>query len=130
MPADGHVRNFVQPNRDCRYVQRNWHYYFGEHSNFMQIKIFHRSLSFASQPFCIVHDILNELFSKRLNQRSESNNNSHQRLQSNVIVRCTISAIMTVSIALMRMFVIDFQSPEFKEPDNPIAAADDISTKV
>lgn len=129
MQADGHVRDFVQPNRGCRYVQRNWRYYFGEHSNFKRTIIFH-SLSSVSQPFCIVHDILNELFSKRLNQLCESNNNSHHRYQSNVIFRCSVFAIMTVSIALMRLFVMDFQSPEFKEPDNPIAAVDDILTKV
>lgn len=83
-----------------------------------------------SQPFCIVYDILNELFPKRPHQHSESNNPSKQPLSSGVIIRCTILAMMMVGIALVRLFVMNFQSPKFKAPDNPIAAADDILAKV
>lgn len=82
------------------------------------------------QPFCIVYDILNELFSKRRHQTSESNNPSKQRIPSTVMIRCTILAVMSVVITLVRLFVMNFQSPKFKAPDNPIAAADDILAKV
>lgn len=37
---------------------------------------------------------------------------------------------MTISVAAARLAVVNFQSPKFKTADNPIAAADDFSTKV
>lgn len=84
-----------------------------------------------SQPFCIVYDVLNELFSKRPHQPNESNTPSpRHRLPPTVIIRCTILTIMTLGIALVRLAVTNFQSPKFKAPDNPIAAADDILARV
>lgn len=77
---------------------------------------------FSFQPLCAILDIIKQ--SKHIQAID------NVRFSKHVIIRFSILILTSFSLLLLRLYIIDFQGPNFRPRENPIAAADSFFTRV
>lgn len=77
---------------------------------------------------CAIYDAFNHM--KHFQAIKMRKINKFDLISKHVIIRFIIIILTTLSLVLLRLYIMDFHGPTFKPRENPIAAADSFFTRV
>lgn len=81
--------------------------------------------AFIFQPMCVIIEILSELALLKDVRKSLKS-----FLMSQMAIRWSVLVLVTMVLVFLRMWIMNFEQPTFKPMDNPIAASEQLMTRV